>query len=330
LDSDKEVLNKRLDNRVDKMLEMGLLQEIISFTMSLQHSGIHVSDFTHGILQAIGFKEFEPILNRIRNRPPVHPTRPLLLSIDNAFLTADNHDECRVDDTKNSEGASPDVTRDQLSTRSSLQCTSHFASSPLSSCESYVRSNHAHTTEVQGSIAVQDTMRSVLLECIDRLKARTRRYAHRQRQWIQNRFAIHRHLMMFRLDTTTIDGDDETTNLIWFEKVVKPSVAIVVDVINGTTLDAHSLLRYPISIVGKYSESCLDVNRIFYCEICSRDISGERQWQVHLNSKCHRKKIQRKIKQPLIEEYKSRKRQSNSVVADLTDCQNDNTPTIGE
>lgn len=63
--TEQSVLDQRLDNRVDEMLERGLLHELESF-----HSEYSVKrtehglkpDYTQGIFQAIGFKEFHEYL----------------------------------------------------------------------------------------------------------------------------------------------------------------------------------------------------------------------------------------------------------------------------
>ncbi|XP_055886043.1 tRNA dimethylallyltransferase-like [Biomphalaria glabrata] len=63
---DSAVLDQRLDSRVDDMLERGLISELDTFyhkiqTMESQHASSSPDDnfdYTHGVLQMIGFKEF--------------------------------------------------------------------------------------------------------------------------------------------------------------------------------------------------------------------------------------------------------------------------------
>uniref|UniRef100_A0A336MK82 CSON002889 protein n=1 Tax=Culicoides sonorensis TaxID=179676 RepID=A0A336MK82_CULSO len=59
----EEVLNTRLDNRVDGMVEMGLLPEIRKFYDEFIQLN-HCLDYTKGVLQTIGFKEFIPYLEK--------------------------------------------------------------------------------------------------------------------------------------------------------------------------------------------------------------------------------------------------------------------------
>ena len=59
--SDPDILKERLDKRVDKMMELGALNEINEL-YDFYKSQIQVPDCTTGIWQVIGFKEFLPLL----------------------------------------------------------------------------------------------------------------------------------------------------------------------------------------------------------------------------------------------------------------------------
>lgn len=62
---EEAVLNQRLDDRVDEMLERGLIQELETFhqhyAIKMRDHGLK-ADHTQGIFQAIGFKEFHEYL----------------------------------------------------------------------------------------------------------------------------------------------------------------------------------------------------------------------------------------------------------------------------
>ncbi|KAL0943631.1 tRNA isopentenyltransferase [Colletotrichum truncatum] len=67
--SDPEVLKERLDKRVDKMLTAGLsaeTQSMYEYVQAKQAAGEEV-DYTRGIWQSIGFKEFEPYLRALNS-----------------------------------------------------------------------------------------------------------------------------------------------------------------------------------------------------------------------------------------------------------------------
>lgn len=63
---DSEVLNSRIDKRVNKMLEAGLINELKEFHKDYNKSqvekGLPPDHYEHGIFQSIGFKEFHEYL----------------------------------------------------------------------------------------------------------------------------------------------------------------------------------------------------------------------------------------------------------------------------
>ncbi|XP_043210268.1 tRNA dimethylallyltransferase-like [Amphibalanus amphitrite] len=65
--ADQETLDRRLDARVDTMMERGLLDELADFHRRYNAArladGVD-ADYTHGIFQSIGFKEFHGYLTR--------------------------------------------------------------------------------------------------------------------------------------------------------------------------------------------------------------------------------------------------------------------------
>ncbi|CAO1417085.1 unnamed protein product [Diamesa hyperborea] len=64
LQCEQEILNHRLDRRVDSMVKDGLLREIRAFYDDYCGDGSVAVDYTEGILQTIGFKEFIPYLEK--------------------------------------------------------------------------------------------------------------------------------------------------------------------------------------------------------------------------------------------------------------------------
>lgn len=63
LQCDQEILNKRLDSRIDDMLSQGLVTEIRNF-YNLAKQNSNQVDSTKGALQSIGLKEFLPYLEK--------------------------------------------------------------------------------------------------------------------------------------------------------------------------------------------------------------------------------------------------------------------------
>ncbi|CCH60622.1 hypothetical protein TBLA_0D01140 [Henningerozyma blattae CBS 6284] len=60
--SDRAALNKRLDNRVDKMLELGGMEEIEQLYKYYKENNYSIDQCENGVWQVIGFKEFLPWL----------------------------------------------------------------------------------------------------------------------------------------------------------------------------------------------------------------------------------------------------------------------------
>lgn len=70
--TDPEVLKSRLDSRVDKMLDAGLMDEVRdlhAYLKAQRAAGVDV-DMTRGIWQSIGFKEFQKYLEAAEASPP--------------------------------------------------------------------------------------------------------------------------------------------------------------------------------------------------------------------------------------------------------------------
>ncbi|CAL1265638.1 unnamed protein product [Larinioides sclopetarius] len=64
LQCDKEILNQRLDDRVDEMLGRGLISELLNFHKDYNANRIDIQNpqYSEGIFQSIGFKEFHEYL----------------------------------------------------------------------------------------------------------------------------------------------------------------------------------------------------------------------------------------------------------------------------
>jgi len=63
--ANKQILDSRLSQRVDKMVDAGLFDELICLKNSLEQLPWGKSDYERGIKQAIGFKAFDPYLQTL-------------------------------------------------------------------------------------------------------------------------------------------------------------------------------------------------------------------------------------------------------------------------
>ncbi|KAJ1718588.1 tRNA dimethylallyltransferase, mitochondrial, partial [Coemansia erecta] len=76
--ADASVLNQRLDDRVDKMIERGMFQELDRLSRDINSPGAFSgssTDFTAGLKQAIGFREFAAYLDATNDREPSSKTK---------------------------------------------------------------------------------------------------------------------------------------------------------------------------------------------------------------------------------------------------------------
>lgn len=88
--SESQVLKDRLDRRVDKMLDSGLMDEITEVNDYLRtklQSGEQV-DLSRGIWQSIGFKEFQPYLQAVEQGADVKELEKLKLECLDVMKTA--------------------------------------------------------------------------------------------------------------------------------------------------------------------------------------------------------------------------------------------------
>ncbi|GAA6052700.1 hypothetical protein JCM3770_007181 [Rhodotorula araucariae] len=67
--AENDALHPRLDRRVDKMLDRGLLDEIDRLWEIANAPGAEPTDYSKGIYQAIGYKEFSPYLSLAHRSP---------------------------------------------------------------------------------------------------------------------------------------------------------------------------------------------------------------------------------------------------------------------
>ncbi|KAM9320101.1 tRNA dimethylallyltransferase [Gastrophryne carolinensis] len=84
LHSDQEVLNSRLNGRVDEMLKVGLIKELQDFHKRYNEQLVAQSgqDYQHGIFQSIGFKEFHEYLVALDSSQSHHKERLLQKGIE--------------------------------------------------------------------------------------------------------------------------------------------------------------------------------------------------------------------------------------------------------
>ncbi|CAG2115462.1 unnamed protein product [Medioppia subpectinata] len=82
MDCDNNVLNQRLDKRVDEMMERGLIEELLDFHHNYNKQRISQNlsaDYSKGIFQSIGFKEFHKYLLLTEEQRKTNPFSEIML-----------------------------------------------------------------------------------------------------------------------------------------------------------------------------------------------------------------------------------------------------------
>ncbi|XP_037810899.1 tRNA dimethylallyltransferase-like, partial [Lucilia sericata] len=252
----QDVLNKRLDKRVDAMLEQGLLREIRAFhnehnvnnsisgntchtTSASASSSSSSSTYTKGVLQTIGFKEFIPYLEQ---------------------FNAANDQKI---ETYLQANAYKMPTEEQF--------------------KSYAGSiNELHDAEDVNLKDRKDHLPpglDVLNACLNELKLVTRRYSKKQIKWINNRFLASRDRQvpdLYELDTSDVSQ--------WHERVYSPAVTIIEAYRNGQVCEIEPMQKRQHPGAGLNEETSN------FCTVCERHFIGEYQWQLHLKSNKHKKR----------------------------------------
>ncbi|XP_075155115.1 tRNA dimethylallyltransferase [Haematobia irritans] len=248
----QEVLNTRLDKRVDAMLEQGLLREIrafhnehnvdngISKPSSPSASG---RDYTKGVLQTIGFKEFIPYLER--------------------FNAANDE---KIDE----------YLRANAYKMPTEEHFKQYAGSRSEPPMSDILASNDDTIDPRDQLPPG---LDVLNSCLNELKLVTRRYSKKQQKWINNRFLASNDRKvpdLYELDTSDVSR--------WHECVYSPAVTVI-DCYRSSQVCEIQPMTKRIHPGAGLNEEITN-----FCETCQRHFIGEYQWHLHLKSNKHKRR----------------------------------------
>ncbi|KAI9488698.1 IPP transferase-domain-containing protein [Zychaea mexicana] len=226
--ADPMKLNPRLDDRVDKMIETGLFDEIKSLRKrvvdgSVQLPGQDLEKYQRGLWQAIGYKEFDPY-----------------------FSAIEANDKSDQDLDK------------------------------------------------------------IRIECTERMKSATRRYAKRQVQWIRNKLLSivnkSKDVDIFLLDATDLDAWDTNVR----QNAIDIATAFQEDKPLPDATSLGSLATSMLAPLSSSSPSTLDSQtraltwQKHTCTICRTSngepliLYGDLEWKQHFSSRSHRKTLKRR------------------------------------
>lgn len=217
--ADKDVLHRRLDGRVDKMIARGLLSEVEQLNSFRQHqessTGTNI-DQTRGIWVSIGYKEF-------------------------------------------------------LDYQSAL-------------------SDHAKTAS---------ELEKLKISAIEKTQAATRQYANRQIKWIRIKLLNALIGAGQGGNTFLVDGSDISE---WEDTVMKPALTVTERFLSGQSLPSPSTLSPAAAeMLTPKREYDLgqrpDLWQKKVCEICGTTAITENDWNLHRQSRAHRRAVGARKKQ---------------------------------
>uniref|UniRef100_W8CD56 tRNA dimethylallyltransferase, mitochondrial n=2 Tax=Ceratitis capitata TaxID=7213 RepID=W8CD56_CERCA len=264
----QDVLNIRLDKRVDAMLEQGLLREIRAFhnEHSIDKSKTdNATTYTRGVLQTIGFKEFIPYLEQYNAANDQKIEEYLRL---NAYkMPTEEHFKAQKPSSINA----TQVRKHKVA----AQSQSEHESDRENEFELGSATNPNNTTATTPLPAGLDVLNS----CLNELKLVTQRYSKKQIKWINNRFLASRDRQvpdLYELDTSDVK--------LWQTEVYERAVAVIECYQRGEICEIQPMPKREHPSAGLNEETSN------YCTVCERQFIGEYQWQLHLKSNKHKKR----------------------------------------
>ena len=251
VDCAQDVLDARLDARVEAMMRRGLLDELLALRAEiaqaraalpaneLERIATEQLAYPFGVQQAIGYKEFD--------------TACALLEA----LGADERAECVAAARSRSVARNADVQR-------------------------------------------------ALEAAVEQVKLNTRRYARSQRKWIRKRFVE-------PLDGDRHDGEASDASVSgWQQKAVRDapvfrfdssdSAAFVRDAlplagdIANAFVAGTAITQPPLGVLRQTAPSggsSLSSWTKYECDVCSRTLNGDHEWNQHLNSNGHKRNVKK-------------------------------------
>ena len=228
--SEKETLTNRLDKRVDRMIEQGLMAEarhMSDYLRERKAQGISV-DQTRGVWVSIGYKELAPYFEALYTG-----------SVDEAGL---------------------------------------------------------------------ETLRRSGVESI---KTATRQYAVSQIKWIRNKLwkaladagSTNR---LYLLDSTNVDA--------WEQSITEPSERLVRALLNDEpTPDPKSLSELAKTVLSakeaRPQKDSASIAKCRTCDVCRKTMTGEEQWQIHVNGHAHRRALKSAAKRAARDDFLRRQQE---------------------
>ncbi|XP_018014765.1 tRNA dimethylallyltransferase [Hyalella azteca] len=295
---EQEVLNKRLDNRVDEMLQKGLIAELLDFhdqynKQRLKWEGCettvdHVAGERIPVSQSSDLKDTEA--REVGKRLLSAECQPVCKRSKREHSSADEDSQDKsgdnaCDNDQNGEISSTSISKTLNPPKKSSTTTKPVADYTLGIFQSIGFKEFHDYLILPPQERESEKGMMQYKNGVELLKLVTRRYARRQIKWIKNRFTnvLEREVpRMYALDTTNPSD--------WDTAVHAPAAAIVKALIAG---DAPPPDITPVTTTPKTKEEIMSRATRHSCSDCDRVFIGEHQWQVHLAGNKHKRVKQR-------------------------------------
>ncbi|XP_067641840.1 tRNA dimethylallyltransferase isoform X2 [Eurosta solidaginis] len=202
----QDVLDKRLDKRVDSMLERGLLRELRAFHYEHKIDQSKKDDpltYTVGVLQTIGFKEFVPYLEKY-----------------------DESNDRRIEEYLRLNDYKMPTSEDYKAHTKSRK----FMRNPAQKLEEDGGQEKPRLRLPPGT--------HLLASCLNELKLVTKRYSKKQIKWINNRFLASKDRQvpdLYELDTTDVSQ--------WQTQVFERAVTVIDSYRNGQVCEIQPMTK---------------------------------------------------------------------------------------
>ncbi|KJE95239.1 tRNA isopentenyltransferase 1 [Capsaspora owczarzaki ATCC 30864] len=324
IDCEQSVLDERLDNRVVDMVSQGLMDELRGFFRAWHQrypapdgQAFAQMNFAKGILQAIGFKEFDDLFksewlqaasssnssSRSRSNPEQPPA---LAAADQADGTSRARRKGDSPDTWSANDGAPQIKRSRTLSGS------------------------------RGASAVSSQQQQ-LDDALAEMKRATRKYSHKQISWITRRLLPYNWTSPFAAAPVQEASDLPPSNeagRCWPESSEALKAAFRVYVVDSTDVSkwdetalqpasriVEALLQpraeLPDPILASRRQHRLELAKTtipsspyqpvemvkHVCKLCQRDLYGADAWKSHIESNAHRKRQRSQAKRAAYTEY---------------------------
>lgn len=248
----ENILESRIDKRVDEMIINGLIEELIDFRKNVEPTVIEkwklegILDFSvhdipsKGIFQCIGYKEMRPYINRLLDFYDCNHWS-------NEFFS---------------------LIRKNIEINEDI-------------------SNIINLKDIPNYSEILKELKILFISCTNQLKLKTKLYAKQQNKWFQKRWSSKRSPLfsdgisrLFEVDVSHLNEES------WVD-IRKDVEEIVSKLEHNEEIPEELLKKYSVTPNIDHKQDWEE----YFCKECNLRLVGSFQKEIHYNSKKHRKRI---------------------------------------